>query len=39
MAAEFPLGEVRTIDCHHWPLTERPDEIRGMIEAWCGELP
>jgi pimeloyl-ACP methyl ester carboxylesterase len=23
------------IDCQHWPLTERPDEVRGAIEHWC----
>ncbi len=34
IAARFPRGEVRTIDCHHWPLTERPDEVRQMIESW-----
>jgi pimeloyl-ACP methyl ester carboxylesterase len=30
-----PQVEVQTVDCHHWPLTERPDEIRQAIEAWC----
>ena len=39
IAARFPRGEVRTIDCHHWPLTERPDEVRSLIEAWCAPLP
>lgn len=39
IAARFPRGEVRTIDCHHWPLTERPDEVRQLIEAWCAGLP
>lgn len=23
-----------TIDCHHWPVTERPDEVRLAIETW-----
>jgi pimeloyl-ACP methyl ester carboxylesterase len=23
-----------SIDCHHWPLTERPTEVREMIERW-----
>ena len=23
-----------TIDCHHWPVTERPDELRLAIENW-----
>jgi esterase len=39
IAARLPRGEVRTIDCHHWPLTERPDEVRQMIESWCAALP
>jgi pimeloyl-ACP methyl ester carboxylesterase len=39
IAARFPQGEVRTIECHHWPLTERPDEVRGLIEAWCTDQP
>jgi len=39
IAARFPRGEVRTIECHHWPLTERPDEVRRIIEGWCAALP
>jgi pimeloyl-ACP methyl ester carboxylesterase len=39
IAARFPRGEVRTIECHHWPLTERPDEVRGIIETWCAAAP
>jgi pimeloyl-ACP methyl ester carboxylesterase len=39
MAARLPRGEVRTIDCHHWPLTERPDEVRRIVEHWCAALP
>jgi len=27
--------QVHKIDCHHWPLTERPEEVRRAIEAWC----
>jgi esterase len=27
--------DVVTIDAHHWPLTERPDEVRRAIEEWC----
>jgi pimeloyl-ACP methyl ester carboxylesterase len=38
IAARFPRGEVRTIDCHHWPLTERPDEVRRVIETWCATV-
>jgi esterase len=39
IAARFPHGEVRTVDCHHWPLTERPDEVRAFIEAWLAGQP
>jgi len=39
IAARYPQGEVRRIDCHHWPLTERPDEVRGIIEGWCAARP
>jgi pimeloyl-ACP methyl ester carboxylesterase len=39
IAARFPRGEVRLIDCHHWPLTERPDEVRAAIEDWCKTKP
>jgi esterase len=24
-----------SIDCHHWPLTERPVEVSTAIEQWC----
>ena len=39
IAARFPRGEVRLIECHHWPLTERPDEVRTAIEDWCSRQP
>jgi esterase len=26
--------EVQAIACHHWPITERPLEVRQAIEAW-----
>jgi len=35
-ARRFPHGEEAIIHCHHWPLTERPEEVRGLIEAWVG---
>lgn len=38
IAATFPQGEIDTIDCHHWPLTERPTEVRERIERWCDAL-
>lgn len=34
-----PDVTVQTIDCQHWPLTERPDEVRQAIERWCEALP
>lgn len=33
--ARFPDVVTQTIDCHHWPLTERPVEVREAIERWC----
>jgi pimeloyl-ACP methyl ester carboxylesterase len=38
-AARLPAVEVQAIDCEHWPLTERPAEVREAIERWCGRLP
>lgn len=26
---------IATIDAYHWPLTERPREVRAAIEQWC----
>lgn len=34
----LPRAEIRRIDCHHWPLTERPAEVRQAIEDWCARL-
>lgn len=39
IAAEFPDARVATIDCHHWPLTERPDEVRSAIESFVRSRP
>jgi pimeloyl-ACP methyl ester carboxylesterase len=30
-----PGVEVQTIECHHWPLTEKPQEVQAAIERWC----
>jgi len=38
IAAGFPRGEIGTIDCHHWPLTEKPVEVRERIEDWIDRL-
>jgi pimeloyl-ACP methyl ester carboxylesterase len=34
---EMKLVEIAAIDCHHWPLTERPVEVRATIERWIAE--
>lgn len=31
-------AQVRDIDCQHWPLTERPDEVRQLVDDWVGGL-
>ncbi|MBX3635174.1 MAG: alpha/beta hydrolase [Rubrivivax sp.] len=33
-----PQVMLRTVHCQHWPLTERPAEVRRMIEQWVGAL-
>lgn len=37
-ARELPQVRIETIDCQHWPLTERPAEVREMIERWGATL-
>lgn len=32
--SRIPHGELATLDAHHWPLTETPDETRRAIEGW-----
>lgn len=34
----LPHVTMATIACHHWPLTERPAEVRAEIERWVGAL-
>ncbi len=34
--SRLPDVELLVIDCQHWPLTERPVEVRAAIQAWCG---
>lgn len=36
--AEFPRVRVEPIDCHHWPVTERPQEVRRLIEDGIVEM-
>jgi pimeloyl-ACP methyl ester carboxylesterase len=38
IAARFPHARIITIDCQHWPLTERPGEVRQAIEAWIDSI-
>ncbi len=38
IARRFPRPNIASIECQHWPLTERPDEVRRTIEAWCDSL-
>lgn len=35
---DLPHVDVQTIDSHHWPLTERPLEVRQAIEQWCARF-
>jgi pimeloyl-ACP methyl ester carboxylesterase len=39
IAERFVNGTVQTVDCHHWPLTERPQEVREQIERWIAATP
>jgi pimeloyl-ACP methyl ester carboxylesterase len=34
---ELPHVEIQPVDCHHWPLTERPTDVRVAIERWIAE--
>jgi pimeloyl-ACP methyl ester carboxylesterase len=38
IARRFPNVHEVEIDCHHWPLTERPDDVRRAVESWCDDL-
>jgi pimeloyl-ACP methyl ester carboxylesterase len=38
IARRFPHVHEAEIDCHHWPLTERPDDVRRAIESWCNDI-
>ena len=38
IARRFPNVQEVEIDCHHWPLTERPDDVRRAIESWCDDV-
>jgi pimeloyl-ACP methyl ester carboxylesterase len=36
--ARLPGLKLVGIDATHWPLTERPDEVRQAIESWIDSL-
>ncbi|MHB8624264.1 MAG: alpha/beta fold hydrolase [Sulfuricaulis sp.] len=36
---ENPQLEIVTIDAYHWPLTEKPVQVRAAIERWCDHFP
>jgi pimeloyl-ACP methyl ester carboxylesterase len=35
----LPRVEIEHIDAYHWPLTEKPADVRAAIERWCVGLP
>lgn len=37
-ASGFPSARIQTIEAYHWPLTERPVEVRLAIEKFCEGL-
>jgi pimeloyl-ACP methyl ester carboxylesterase len=38
LLAPLPHVRVISIDAYHWPLTEKPVEVRQAIERWCAEV-
>ena len=38
IVAGLARAQVQTIECHHWPLTERPAEVRTAIENFIHAL-
>jgi pimeloyl-ACP methyl ester carboxylesterase len=36
--ARYANSEVVMLSAYHWPLTEKPVEVRQAIEAWCARL-
>ena len=37
-ASGFPSARTQTIEAYHWPLTERPVEVRLAIEEFCAHV-
>ena len=31
----MPNASIKIVDCDHWPLTEQPEIVREIIDAWC----
>ena len=38
LLAAIPRQQTAWVECHHWPLTEKPYEVRHTIERWCESL-
>ncbi len=36
--ARYPNCEIVKLSAYHWPLTEKPVEVRQTIEAWCAKF-
>lgn len=34
-----PQSQIAMLTAYHWPLTERPVEVRRAIEDWCANFP
>jgi esterase len=34
----FPRAEPVMVDAYHWPLTEKPLEVREAVEGWISAL-
>lgn len=39
LLTEQPQVQTVTIDAYHWPLTEKPQQVREAIEKWCERFP
>lgn len=35
----YPTSRAVMLSAYHWPLTEKPVEVRREIELWCAQLP
>ena len=39
MLAGYAQVQTVTVDAYHWPLTEKPRQVREAIEKWCERFP